>query len=193
MSPDNDVYADRVLVACEMSGRVRDALRERGIDAWSCDTRSTLSRGHHLLGDVRDVLDYGWAGIIAFPPCTYLAVSGARWWAEREVEQQAAVALVLDIWDAPCPRVAIENPVGHLSRAWRKPDQIIHPWQFGHGETKATCLWLRGLPPLQPTNVVDGRKARIHHMSNSRRRSKERSITYQGIADAMAAQWGPLL
>jgi hypothetical protein len=189
--PGVDVYRDRVLVACEMSGRVRDALRARGVDAWSCDKRSSLSRGHHILGDVLDVLELGWAGIIAFPPCTHLAVSGARWWADKQPEQKQAIRFVEDIWEAPCDNVAIENPVGILSTAWRKPDQIIHPWMFGHGETKATCLWLRGFPPLEPSNVVDGRSPRVHRMPAGPKRARHRSLTYQGIADAMAEQWTP--
>lgn len=190
MTTDNDVYADyRVLIACERYGRVRDAFIQLGIPAVSCDKHSTVQPGPHILGDVRDVLDRPWDLVIAFPPCTYLAVSGARWWPERQQEQQEAIDFVRAIWDCPARRVAIENPVGKLSSAWRKPNQIIQPWQFGHGETKTTCLWFRGLPVLQPTRVVDGRAARIHRMANSRRRSKERSVTYQGIADAMAAQW----
>lgn len=183
----------RVLVACERSGRVREAFRSRGIDAVSCDRMSSGLPGPHILGDVRDVLDRPWELVIAFPPCTYLAVSGARWWPDRQQQQQDAIQFVRDIWDCPAPRVAIENPVGRLSTAWRKPDQIIHPWQFGHGETKMTCLWLRGLPRLEPTDLVAGRKPRVHHMSPGRSRSKLRSLTYQGIADAMAAQWGAVL
>lgn len=183
----------RVLVACEWSGRVRNALVDRGISAVSCDLRSSGLPGPHILGDVRDVLDQDWDLVIAFPPCTYLAVSGARLWAEREAEQKEAIRFVQDIWNCPAPRVAIENPVGKLSTAWRKPDQIIQPWQFGHGETKATCLWLRGLPKLEPTNIVEGREARILGMSNTRNRAKYRSLTYQGVADAMADQWGAVL
>ena len=182
--------AGTVLVACEWSGRVRDALRTRGIDAVSCDKRSTLVKGPHILGDVRDVLDREWAAMIAFPPCTYLARSGARWWPQRQEQQREAIRLVTDLWDADAPRVAIENPVGILSTVWRKPDQVVQPWQFGHGETKATCLWLRGLPLLEPTDVVEGRRPRVHHMAPGPRRSRERGITYQGLADAMADQWG---
>lgn len=180
----------RVLVACERSGRVRDAFLERGIDAVSCDKQSSALPGPHIVGDVREVLDDRWDLVVAFPPCTYLAVSGARWWAERQQEQEEAIRFVRGIWDCPAPRVAIENPVGRLSTVWRKPNQIIQPWMFGHGETKATCLWLRGLPLLEPTNVVEGRQPRVHRMPPGRDRSKLRSLTYQGIADAMADQWG---
>jgi hypothetical protein len=151
---------------------------------------SSGTYGPHVLGDVLEVLDQPWHTVIAFPPCTYLAVSGAPWWADRQAEQDRAIKFVRRIWDSPAERVAIENPVGKLNTAWRKPDQIIQPWQFGHGETKATCLWLRGLPPLRPTNVVDGREPRVHRMGPGRRRSRLRSLTYQGVADAMAEQWG---
>jgi hypothetical protein len=128
--------------------------------------------------------------MIAHPPCTHLAVSGARWWKDKQGEQAEALDFVRDLMDAPIPRIAIENPVSKISTAIRKPDQIVQPWQFGHGETKATCLWLEGLPLLVPTQIVGGREARIHKMSPSPDRWKERSRTYQGIADAMAAQWG---
>jgi hypothetical protein len=139
---------------------------------------------------VQDVINIGWDLMIAHPPCTHLAVSGARWWSDKQDEQRAALDFVRLLMDAPVPRIAIENPVSKISTAIRKPDQIVQPWQFGHGETKATCLWLKGLPKLVPTQVVDGREARIHNMSPSPDRWKERSRTYQGIADAMAAQWG---
>jgi hypothetical protein len=128
--------------------------------------------------------------LVAHPPCTHLAVSGARWWKDKQNEQREALAFVASLLDAPVPRIALENPVSIISTAIRKPDQIVQPWQFGHGETKATCLWLKGLPKLTPTAIVDGREARVHRMSPSPERWRERSRTYQGIADAMAAQWG---
>jgi hypothetical protein len=130
--------------------------------------------------------------MIAHPPCTHLASSGARWWKDKLEEQQEAIEFVRDLANAPIPRIAIENPIGKLSSVWRKPDQIIQPWMFGHGETKATCLWLKNLPSLQPTKIVEGREPKIHYMSPSKDRWKLRSITYQGIADAMAEQWGSI-
>jgi len=181
----------RVLVACEYSGIVRDAFRARGHDAWSCDLLPTERPGPHYQEDVREVIaDMQWDLMIAHPPCTHLAVSGARWWKDKLFEQGEALDFVRFLMAAPIPRIAIENPISKISTAIRKPDQIIQPWQFGHGETKATCLWLKGLPKLVPTDIVDGREARIHMMSPSKDRWKERSRTYQGIADAMAAQWG---
>jgi len=180
----------KVLVACEFSAAVRDAFAGFGHDAWSCDLLESERGGRHIVGDVRNVLCDGWDLIVAHPPCTLLCSAGARWWKGREAEQREAVAFVREIWEAPVGRVAIENPVGHLSRAWRKPDQIVQPWQFGHGETKATCLWLRGLPLLWPTRIVDGREARVHRMPPGPNRWRERSRTYAGIAAAMAMQWG---
>lgn len=180
----------KVLVACEFSGRVRDAFIKRGHDAVSCDLLPTEAPGPHYQDDVRDHLYRGWDLIIAHPPCTHLAVSGARWWKDKRQEQADAVAFVLRLANTRCPRIAIENPIGALSTRWRKPDQIIQPWQFGHGETKATCLWLKGLPKLAPTNIVEGREAKVHRMAPGPDRWKKRSLTYQGIADAMAAQWG---
>jgi hypothetical protein len=182
--------AMRVLVACEYSGTVRDAFRARGHDALSCDLLHTEKPGPHYQGDVFDIINDGWDLMIAHPPCTHLAVSGARWWKGKLNEQAEALWFVAQLMGAPIPRIAIENPVSKISTAIRKPDQIVQPWQFGHGETKATCLWLRGLPKLVPTQVVGGREARIHKMPPSKDRWKERSRTYQGIADAMAAQWG---
>jgi len=180
----------RVLIACEYSGTVRDAFRARGHDAMSCDLLPTERPGPHYQGDVFDILWDGWDLMIAHPPCTHLAVSGARWWKDKLPEQADALAFVRLLMDAPILRIAIENPISKISTAIRKPDQIVQPWQFGHGETKATCLWLKGLPKLVPTQVVDGREARIHKMSPGPDRWKERSRTYQGIADAMASQWG---
>jgi len=180
----------RVLVACEYSGTVRDAFRARGHDAMSCDLLPTERPGPHYQGDVFDIIWDGWDLMIAHPPCTHLAVSGARWWKDKQAEQAEALMFVHALMDAPIPRIAIENPISKISTAIRKPDQIVQPWQFGHGETKATCLWLKGLPKLVPTDIVDGREARIHKMPPSKDRWKERSRTYPGIAVAMAAQWG---
>ena len=180
----------RVLVACEYSGAVRDAFRARGHDAMSCDLLPTEQPGPHYHGPVEDILGDGWDIMIAHPPCTHLAVSGARWWKDKRQEQAAALDFVRLLLAAPIPRIALENPISIISTAIRKPDQIIQPWQFGHGETKATCLWLKGLPPLVPTNIVPGREARIHKMPPSPDRWKARSRTYSGIAAAMASQWG---
>jgi hypothetical protein len=180
----------RVLVACEYSGTVRDAFRERGHDAMSCDLLPTDAPGPHYQGDVCDVLDDGWDLMIAHPPCTHLAVSGARWFHLKLQEQADALDFVRLLMGSPIPRIAVENPVSIISSRIRKPDQIIQPWQFGHGETKATCLWLKGLPALKPTNVVDGREARVHRLPPSADRWKIRSTTYSGIAAAMADQWG---
>lgn len=182
----------RVLVACEYSGVVRDAFIRGGHDAMSCDLLPTDSPGPHYQGDVRDLLDYPFDLMIAHPPCTHLSVSGARHFAEKRMDgrQHAAVSFFMMLAKADIPMMAIENPVCIMSSLYRKPDQVIQPWQFGHGETKATCLWLKGLPLLQPTNIVEGRETRIHKMAPSPDRWKERSKTYQGIADAMAQQWG---
>jgi len=182
----------RVLIACEFSGLVRDAFAARGWDAWSCDLLPSERPGQHIQGDVLQVMADRWDMMIAFPPCTHLCASGARWFAEKRADgrQQAALAFVQQLLDAPIPKIALENPVGIISTLIRKPDQIIQPWQFGHGETKATCLWLKGLPPLVPTDIVEGRTSRVHRMPPSASRSRERSRTYPGVAEAMAAQWG---
>ena len=181
----------RVLVACEYSGVVRDAFLARGHEAMSCDLLPTDVPGPHYEGDVRDVLEYPWDLMIAHPPCTDLAVSGARWHEQkrRTGSQQAAVSFVMTLAKADIPRIAIENPVSILSSLWRKPDQIIQPWQYGHGETKATCLWLQGLPVLSSTKIVEGREARVHRLPPSPDRWKLRSVTYAGVAAAMAEQW----
>jgi hypothetical protein len=180
----------RVLIACEFSGIVRDAFRAAGHEALSCDLEPTDRPGPHYQGDVRDLIGQPWDLVIGFPPCTYLAASGNRWHAGTPERAQAAefARLVLN-W--PAPAVAVENPIGYLSTAIRPPDQIVHPWQFGHGEVKATCLWLSGLNPLQPTKRVSGRQARVHRegQHGAEPRWKRRSRTYQGIAAAMAAQW----
>lgn len=183
----------RVLVACEYSGRVRDAFRALGHDAMSCDLLPSEVPGPHYEGDIRDVIDYPWDLMIAHPPCTHLSVSGARHFEAKRQDgrQQAAVSFFMMLArQNHIPRIAIENLVCIMSSLWRKPDQTIQPWQFGHGETKATCLWLKGLPPLVPTNIVDGREARVHRMPPGPDRWKERSRTFEGVAQAMAIQWG---
>ena len=182
----------RVLVACEYSGRVRDAFIRAGHDAVSCDLLPTEMPGPHYQGDVTDLLEDGWDMMIAHPPCTHLAVSGARWFKNKQVEQAEALDFVRLLLNAPIDRIALENPVSIISSRIRKPTQTIQPWQFGHGESKATCLWLKNLPPLTPTNIVEGREARVHKMSPGPDRWKERSRTYTGIAQAMADQWGVL-
>lgn len=183
----------RVLVACEFSGVVRRAFAARGHEAWSCDLlQSEDDSPRHIVGDVAGILRDGWDLLIAHPPCTRLTVAGARWFKGREAEQDAALAFVQALMDAPIPRIALENPVSVISTRIRKPDQIIQPWQFGHGEVKKTCLWLKGLPPLTPTQIVDGRVPRVHHEPPSPDRWKNRSRTYPGIAEAMADQWGSL-
>lgn len=179
----------RVLIACEYSGVVRDAFLRLGHDALSCDLLPSESPGPHYQGDVRDILGDGWDLMIAHPPCTHLAVSGARWFAQKQREQLEALDFVRLLLDAPIERIALENPVSIISSRIRKPDQIIQPWQFGHGETKATCLWLKNLPRLAPTNVVEGREPRVHRLPPSPDRWKLRSTTYKGIAEAMAQQW----
>lgn len=182
----------RVLIACEYSGAVRDAFRAAGHDAMSCDLLPSEIPGPHYQGDVRDVLNDGWDLMVAHPPCTHLAVSGARWFHKKQAEQAEALAFVRMLLEAPIPRIALENPVSIISTRIRRPDQVIQPWQYGHGETKATCLWLKKLPALKPTQIVDGREARVHRMPPGPNRWKERSRTYAGIAAAMAAQWGCL-
>lgn len=188
----------RVLIACEFFGVVRESFRKLGHDAWSMDILPAADGSKfHKQMQWENIYNWrtDWELLIAHPPCTFLAVSGARWWKDRQVEQAEAIAFArsMECW---IPMIAIENPIGILSTAWRKPDQIIHPWMFGHGETKATCMWLKNLPPLVPTNVVEGREPRVHHespgMKNGLTRQQRRSITMQGIADAMADQWGNL-
>jgi len=180
----------KVLIACEYSGAVRDAFINNGHDAMSCDLLPTDVDGPHYQGDVFDIINDGWDLMIAHPPCTHLAVSGARWFKDKVEEQKEALEFVQRLMDAPIDKIAIENPISIISSHIRKPEQIIQPWMFGHGETKATCLWLKGLPKLFATNVVEGREAKIHKMSPGPNRWKERSKTYQGIAIAMANQWG---
>lgn len=180
----------RVLIACEFSGRVRDAFLVLGHDAMSCDLLPTEVPGPHYQGDVRDVLGDGWDLMICHPPCTHLAVSGARWFKHKQQEQAEALDFVRTLLSAPIERIALENPVSIISSRIRKPDQVIQPWQYGHGEVKATCLWLKNLPPLVPTDIVPGREARVHRMPPGPDRWKERSRTFHGVALAMAAQWG---
>ena len=181
----------RVLVGCEYSGRVRQAFRNIGHDAWSCDLlESEDGSPFHIQGDVIPLLSEDWDLAIFHPPCTHLAVSGSRWFKDKVTEQAEALEFVRMLMDAPIPKIAIENPVSVISSRIRKPDQIIQPWQYGHGETKATCLWLKNLPRLIPTQIVSGREQRIHKMPPGPDRWKERSRTYPGIAAAFAAQWG---
>lgn len=182
----------KILIACEYSGTVREAFSKLGHDAWSCDILETEIHGNHLQCDVREILGYGWHMMIAHPPCTRLAVSGARWFKNKKVEQAESLEFVRLLLNAPIERIALENPISIISSHIRKPDQIIQPWQFGHGETKATCLWLKNLPKLQPTNIVEGREQRIWKMPPGENRWKERSRTFEGIAQAMANQWGNL-
>lgn len=185
-----------VLIACEFSGVVRDAFLARGHNAFSCDLLPSESnhpeKFRHYQSDVRELLDesFRWDVLVAHPPCTHLSVSGARWFRDKLPEQAEALQFVRDLMVAGIPRIAIENPISIISSKIRKPDQIIQPWQFGHGEIKATCLWLKNLPKLKPTNIVDGRTPRVHHASPGPDRWKERSRTLAGIAEAMADQWG---
>lgn len=192
----------RVLVACEYSGRVREAFRARGHDAWSCDLIDSDVPGKHIKGDVLNILDDRWDMMIAFPPCTYLCSSGLHWnkrRPERRELTEEALQFVIALINAPIPKIALENPIGCISTNYCKPNQIIQPWQFGHPESKATCLWLKGLPLLKPTNILpkpesgrwDNQTASGQNkLAPSADRWKLRSKTYQGIADAMAAQWG---
>ena len=185
----------RVLVACEFSGIMREAFRKCGCDAWSCDLLETeIPSRFHVQADILQYLKKSdkWDLMIAHPPCTYLAVSGAKWFKERQTEQQEALSFVKKLMDVDIPRICIENPISVISTKIRKPDQIIQPWMFGHGETKSTCLWLKNLPKLQPTNIVSGREGRVWKETPSPNRWKNRSRTYPGIAEAMATQWGNL-
>jgi site-specific DNA-cytosine methylase len=182
----------RVLVACEFSGVVRSAFVALGHDAWSCDVLPSEDDGDHYQCDVRKILDLDWDLMIAHPPCTHLAVSGARWFKDKQTEQAEALDFVRVLLAAHIPRIALENPISIISSRIRKPDQIIQPWMFGHGETKATCIWLKNLQTLVPTNIVEGREPRVHYASPGPDRWKERSRTLPGIAVAMAEQWGSL-
>lgn len=185
----------RVLIACEYSGRVREAFRKMGHDAWSCDILPADDGSpYHIQDDVLKHLNDGWDLMVAHPPCTHLAVSGARHFAEKIADgrQQEGIDFFMAMINAPIERIAVENPICIMSTKYRKPDQIIQPWQFGHGETKATCLWLKNLPKLVPTDIVEGRENRVWKMPPSKDRWKLRSETYQGIADAIGQQWGAL-
>ena len=184
----------RVLVACEFSGRVRDAFTALGHDAMSCDLLDTESPGKHYKGDVLEILNQYWDLVIAFPPCTDLCVSGARWFEKKRQDgsQQRSIDFFMQFVHCNAKRIAIENPVGIMSTKYRKPDQVIQPYEYGHGEQKATCLWLKNLPLLVPTDIVKGREQKVWKMGPSPERAKMRSLTYQGVANAMAAQWGHL-
>jgi site-specific DNA-cytosine methylase len=185
----------KVLVACEESQVVCKAFRKLGHDAYSCDIID-CSGGHpewHIKDNVLNVIRDSWDMMIAHPPCTHLAVSGARWFKEKRNEQDESIEFFMTLILTDIPRIAIENPISIMSTRYRKPDQIIQPWQYGHGETKATCLWLKNLPKLNPTKLVNGREPRIHKMAPSKTRSRDRAVTYQGIADAMAMQWGGIV
>ena len=182
----------KVLVACEYSGRVRDAFRRYGHDAMSCDLLPTETKGPHYQGPVEDVLNDGWDLMVAHPPCTHLAVSGSRHFSKKisDGSQAAALNFVRLLMSAPIDRWCIENPVSIISSAIRSPDQIIQPWEYGHGECKATCFWLKNLPKLRPTNIVSGREQRVHLMPPGPNRWKERSRTFEVVAAAMGKQWG---
>jgi hypothetical protein len=185
----------KILVACEYSGTVRDAFIRKGHDAMSCDLLPTDKPGPHYQGSVLDIIGNGWDLMIAHPPCTYLCSSGLHWnkrRPERAAQTEQALQFVRLLLDADIPKIALENPIGCISTRIRKPDQTVQPWQYGHGEVKATCLWLKGLKKLIPTKIVEGRNPRMWKLPPSADRWKIRSTTYQGIADAMAEQWGTL-
>ena len=185
----------KVLIACEESQAVTKQFRKRGHEAYSCDIIE-CSGEHpewHIKDDVIKIIDDGWDMMIAFPPCTHLAVSGARWFKYKQKEQRESLSFVRSLFNAPIGKIALENPVSIISSKIRKPDQIIQPWQFGHGEQKKTCLWLKNLPKLKPTNIVGGREQRIWKMPPSKNRSLLRSKTFPGIAKAMAEQWGNII
>ena len=197
----------KVLVACEFSGTVRNAFAKLGHDSWSCDLEATDVPGNHYQGNMFDIINEGWDLMIAHPPCTHLAVSGARHFEQKRADgrQQQGIDLFMSVINANIPMMAVENPIGIMSSLYRKPDQIIQPWQYGHGTTKATCLWLKNLPLLKPTNIVDkgavwtaksGKRMSQWFYDSSllpaKEREKMRNKTFQGIADAMADQWGNL-
>jgi len=201
----------RVLIACEFSGTVREAFAAKGHDAWSCDLEPTDIPGQHYQGDVNDILNEGWDMMIAHPPCTYLTVTGNKWFKPeykdrfptRHQDRQDAINFFMLLVNAPIEKIAIENPIGIMSTTYRKPDQIIHPWQFGHEASKSTCLWLKGLPLLKPTDIVSkgefvtyksGKRMTKWYADaaskSPKERAKIRNTTFQGIADAMSEQWG---
>ena len=180
----------KILVACEFSGTVRDAFIRAGHDAMSCDLLPSEVPGPHYQGDVRDILGDGWDLMVCHPPCQHLAVSGARWFSEKKQEQLDALDFVRLLLDAPIPMIALENPISVISTKIRKPDQIVQPWWFGTGEVKSTCWWLKNLPKLVATDIVEGRTPKVHHMPPGPDRWKERSRTIPGMAEAIALQWG---
>lgn len=179
----------RILIACEFSGRVRDAFLATGQDAWSCDLEPSEQPGPHIQGDVRAILDCDWDMLIAFPPCTHLASSGARWWSQKREQQREALDFVRALLNAPILHIAIENPVGLISTAICKPSQIIQPYQFGDPFMKTTCLWLKNLRPLFPTHVMADRRQAVLLEPDGPNQARNRSRTYPGIARAMAEQW----
>jgi site-specific DNA-cytosine methylase len=184
----------KVLIACEYSAVVRDAFRARGFDAWSCDLLPCERDPQwHIQGDALSILGDGWDMMIAHPPCTHLAVSGARWFKDKQEEQAEALEFVRLLLNAPIRHIALENPVSIISSHIRKPDCTYQPWEHGHGEVKRTCLWLKNLPTLKPSNIVEGREAKVHKMPPGPDRWKERSRTPVGVAKAMAEQWGDYL
>lgn len=190
----------KVLIACEYSGVVRDAFIKRGHDAWSCDLLATDSSGPHIQGDVLEILNDEWDLMIAHPPCTHLATSGARWFKNKQTEQKEALNFVRTLLNAPINKIALENPISIISTKIRQPDQIVQPWMFGHEMTKSTCLWLKNLPLLTPTNIVGKGKNHItksgksipewYNLPETKDRWKKRSRTFEGFAEAMAKQWG---
>jgi hypothetical protein len=190
----------KVLIACEYSGVVRVAFIKRGHDAWSCDLLPTDSSGPHIQGNVLEILNQGWDLMVAHPPCTHLAVSGARWFKNKQVEQKEALDFVRALLNAPINKIALENPISIISTEVRQPDQIVQPWMFGHEMTKSTCLWLKNLPLLVPTNIVGKGKKHItksgksipewYNLPETKDRWKKRSKTFEGFAKAMAEQWG---
>ena len=179
-----------ILIGCEFSGIIREAFAHYGHDTYSCDLLDSEILGQHIKGNVLNILNDDWDLAIFHPPCTHLSVSGARWFSEKSDLQKEAIEFFMSLINAPIPKICVENPVSIMSTHYRKPDQYIHPWEHGHGETKKTALWLKNLPRLQPSNIVDGRNHTIHHMAPSPDRAQNRSRTYTGIAKAMAHQWG---
>ena len=180
----------KILIGCEFSGIVREAFRKKGHEAWSCDIiPSDDNSKYHIQDDILNHLDDNYDMLICFPPCTHLCSSGARWFKDKIPQQKEALEFIKKLLNCNIPKIALENPIGIISTRIKKPTQIIQPYEHGHGETKATCLWLKNLPKLKPTNIVNGREARIHNMPPTKDRSKLRSITYTGIAQAMSNQW----
>jgi len=180
----------KILIACEFSGIVRDIFIQKGHDAISCDLLESERNGPHIQDNILNIINNKWDMMIAFPPCTHLSSSGARWFKNKEKEQKEAILFFMSLINAPIDKIAVENPIGIMSTKYRKPDQIIQPWQFGHGETKSICLWLKNLPKLRPTDIVNGRTPRVWYESPAPDRWKNRSRFYTGIASAMAEQWG---